>query len=191
MQCRLGWWLVCRLSTSLVPGIRQLGGQISCVPLLSVWVSLGRDKTNRPPLEYTAHSCARCLDQHSSSPCWGERSSCTRFTVDQLIPPSPHCPVTMVLSQRQRDELWVADAHGLHMKRMSEWICAGHTHSGWNVSHLLLSCTRSHRHSCPVQPEHDRRNERAFKLFPGLIKNQNFTSHYASRGHRGALAVLG
>lgn len=26
MQCRLGWWLVCRLSTSLVPGIRPLGG---------------------------------------------------------------------------------------------------------------------------------------------------------------------
>lgn len=142
MQCRLGWWLVCRLSTSLVPGIRQLGGQISCIPLLSVWVSSGRDQTNRLPLEYTAHSSARCLDQHSSSPYWGERSSCTRFTVDQLIPLSPHCPVTMVLSQRQRDELWVANTRLTHETHVRMNMCRSHTQ--WLKCFTLLHVTFMH-----------------------------------------------
>lgn len=86
MQCRLSRWLVCRLSTSLVSGVSQLGEAGSCIPLLS---SLFLDKTNHPPLEYTACPRPCCLDQHSSSPDWGERSSCTRFTFYWLIPPSP------------------------------------------------------------------------------------------------------
>lgn len=86
MQCRLGWWLVCRLSTSLVPGVSQLGGRFLHSPLS---LSLCLDKTNRPPLECTAHRRPCCLAQHSSSPDWGERSSCTRFTFYQLIPPGP------------------------------------------------------------------------------------------------------
>lgn len=87
MQFRLGWWLVYRLSTSLVPGVSQLGGRF--LRSLSLSLSLCLDKTNCPLLEYTAHPRPCCLDQHSSSPDWGERSSCTRFTFYQLIPPGP------------------------------------------------------------------------------------------------------
>ena len=40
-------------------------------------------------MEYTVRPRPCCLDQHSSSPDRGERSSCTRFTFNRLIPPGP------------------------------------------------------------------------------------------------------
>lgn len=56
MQCRLDWWLVCRLSASLVPGVsRWWGAQAFCVPPLSLSASgllPHRAEQNRPPLEY-------------------------------------------------------------------------------------------------------------------------------------------
>ncbi|KAF0030477.1 hypothetical protein F2P81_017208 [Scophthalmus maximus] len=74
-------------AASLVPGVSRFGGRFLHSPLLHL--SLCLDKTNCLPLEYTARPRLCCPDQHSSSPDCGERSSCTRFTFYQLIPPSP------------------------------------------------------------------------------------------------------
>lgn len=60
MQCRLGWWLVCRLSTSLVPGIRQLGGaDFLRSPSLSL--SLFGSGQNQPPAIGVRGSFLRAL----------------------------------------------------------------------------------------------------------------------------------
>lgn len=167
MQCRLGWWLVCWLSTSLVPGVSQLGGRFLRSPPLRL--SLCLDKTNRLPLECTARPRPCCLDQHSSSPDWGERSSCTRFTFYQLIPPGPahtspspwcchngnemNCKLSTHLLQQIRSAIiW----H--HMKMSDSRFMDLYT----VVAVLFISCdemfnftftfTCFHLLSCPVQP---------------------------------------
>lgn len=98
-------------SPFLLPGVSQLsGGKFLRPSSLNLSLSLG--KTNLS-LEYTTWPNLCCLDQHSSSPDRGERSGWTGITffffffffLINKIRLRPHYPVTMVLSQRQRDEL--------------------------------------------------------------------------------------
>lgn len=88
MQCRLGWWLVCRLSTSLVPGVSQLGGRFLRSPFSQSESLFGQ---NQPPAIGVRSSLAR-VAWISTAHLLTEESSCTTLTFYQLIPPAPPTP---------------------------------------------------------------------------------------------------
>lgn len=114
------------------PWSQAVGGQISAFPF-SQSESVCLDKTNCLPLEYTARPRPCCLDQHSSSPDWGERSSCTRFTFYRLIPPSPaHTAPSPWCCHNGNEMNCKLPTNLLWDMKMSD------LKYGWNVAHLLL-----------------------------------------------------